>query len=79
MLGRRTEIRRDETRRRLGLADDVPVVLAIGREEWQKGHDTLVDATPRLVERWPGLTVLLAGRPGAQSEALRARRSKARA
>ena len=67
VLGRRTEARRREIRRRLGLDDDAPVVLAIGREEWQKGHDTLVDATARLVERWPDLTVLVAGRPGGRA------------
>lgn len=72
VLGRRTDARRRAVRSALGLGDDTPVVVAIGREEWQKGHDTLVDATARLVERWPDVTVLVAGRPGGQSEHLQA-------
>ena len=53
------------------------MVVAIGREEWQKGHDTLVDATARLVDRWPDVTVLVAGRPGGQSEHLQAQIERA--
>lgn len=77
-LGRRTAARRDAMRRRLGLGADEPVVVAIGREEWQKGHDALVDATARLQARGIAATVLIAGRAGAQSEPLRERVERAR-
>ncbi len=70
-LGRRTAARRAQVRHALGLADDRPVVLAVGRQEWQKGHDTLIDATTGLARRWPDLVVLVAGREGNRTTALR--------
>ncbi|MBK5286860.1 MAG: glycosyltransferase [Acidimicrobiia bacterium] len=66
-LGRRTAERRARIRRDLGLNDQQPVVLAVGRQEWQKGHDVLIAALPELARRWPSLTLLIAGRPGRQS------------
>ena len=70
-LGRRTPERRVRARRELGVDDDQPIVIAVGRQEWQKGHDILVAATTELAGRWPELTVLVAGRSGSQSERLR--------
>jgi glycosyltransferase involved in cell wall biosynthesis len=48
------------------------LVVAVGRQEWQKGHDVLLEAVPALARRWPGLAVVIAGRPGQQSDALTA-------
>jgi glycosyltransferase involved in cell wall biosynthesis len=67
VLGERTRSRREQVRQALGLVDEQPFVLAVGRQEWQKGHDVLVAAVPQLVSRWPDLVVALAGREGAQS------------
>jgi glycosyltransferase involved in cell wall biosynthesis len=72
VLGRRSPARRLRSRLALGLDDTQPVVLAIGRQEWQKGHDTLVAATAMLTARHPDLVVLVAGRPGNRTGALAA-------
>lgn len=76
-LGRRTDERRIGVRAGLGLDPEQPVVLAVGRQEWQKGHDTLIAATAALARRWPDLTVLVAGREGNRSAALRAAATQA--
>jgi glycosyltransferase involved in cell wall biosynthesis len=69
-LGRRTPERRDATRRRLGLSPEVPVVLAVARHEYQKGLDVLVRALPRLLAAVPDAEVVVAGRPGVQTDEL---------
>lgn len=69
-LGRVSQGRRAAARRLLGLTSDQPVVLAIGRHEWQKGLDVLVDALPRIAVPEP--TILIAGREGAETGALTA-------
>jgi glycosyltransferase involved in cell wall biosynthesis len=72
-FGNRTAERRCRARRELGVDERQPLVVAVGRQEWQKGHDTLIDATAALVGRWPEIVVVIAGRPGQQTEPLRAR------
>jgi glycosyltransferase involved in cell wall biosynthesis len=72
-LGRRTEARRAAARNALQIDDTTPVVLAVARHEYQKGLDVLLDAAMRAIVRLPTLQVLVAGREGTQSEALRAR------
>jgi glycosyltransferase involved in cell wall biosynthesis len=69
-LGRRTEARCREVRTALGLAPDHRVVLAVGRHEWQKGYDVLLDAVDLL--EVPDLRVLIAGREGLETPVLRA-------
>lgn len=69
-LGPRTAARRGQVRHALGLTDDRPVVLAVGRQEWQKGHDTLIAATAEIARRWPDVVVLVAGREGNRTAAL---------
>ena len=64
VLGEPSPERRRTTRRRLGLADDQPVVLAIARHEHHKGLDVLVPAVAALRPARPDLVVLVAGRPG---------------
>ncbi len=69
-LGRRTEDRRARIRAELDVGEHESLVVAIGRQEWQKGHDTLVAATPELIRRRPDTVVLIAGRAGRQTERL---------
>jgi glycosyltransferase involved in cell wall biosynthesis len=68
LLGEPGEARREESRRRLELAQDAEVVLALGRQEFAKGHRYLVEAA-RGLDR-PRLRVIVAGLAGHQSSAL---------
>jgi glycosyltransferase involved in cell wall biosynthesis len=56
--------RRAEARREVGLRPDTPVVLAVGRVEYQKGHVHLIEAARLLRSAFPDLVVLIAGREG---------------
>ena len=69
-LGRWSPDRRAEVRARLGIDDDVPLVLAAARHEYQKGLDVLVRAMPAIVADHPDAVVLIAGRRGNQSAEL---------
>ena len=64
VLGRRTQARAAATRRRLGVPTDAELVVAVGRQEPQKGLDVLLKALPSVRARFPGLRVLVAGREG---------------
>lgn len=68
-LGRATAPRRAAARAALELADE-PVVLAVGRQEPQKGLDLLLRAVPALREVCPDVKVLVAGRQGRASAEL---------
>ncbi|HET7487409.1 MAG TPA: glycosyltransferase [Acidimicrobiales bacterium] len=72
-LGRRTPDRRAAARRSMGLDGDGPVVLAVGRQEHQKGFDVLLEAMAALTGRWPGAVAVVAGREGNATPALRQR------
>src|SRR5437868_13941821 len=60
VLGTRTAARAARARRELGVDEGQPLLVAVGRQVWQKGHDTLLDATPALLEQWPELRVVIA-------------------
>lgn len=45
-----------------------PLVVFVGRLEWEKGAHTLIDALPRLRRRLPGLRAVIAGRGGHAEE-----------
>lgn len=64
--------RKRRARRALGLSDADEVVVALGREEYQKGHRFLIEAASMLAARRPRLVTLVAGRTGTESESLRA-------
>ncbi len=69
-LGHRTPSRRQEVRRGLGIPDDVPVLLAVGRHEPQKGLDRLLTAMPSVRAREPRSLLLVAGRRGSVTPSL---------
>jgi glycosyltransferase involved in cell wall biosynthesis len=60
--------RREETRRRLGLAQDDVVIGAVGRLEHQKRFDLLMEALARLRQKFPKLRLLIAGTGGLEDE-----------
>jgi len=64
LLGRRSTERRAATRQRLGIPEGAPMVLAVGRQEPQKGLDVLLRAVPAVRSQHSGIRVLLAGREG---------------
>lgn len=64
--------RRAAVRESLGIPADTPVVLSVGRQEFQKGFDSLVEAAA--LDEGPSI-YLIAGRSGAATEALEARLS----
>jgi glycosyltransferase involved in cell wall biosynthesis len=70
-LGLPSPERRAHARSMLGLAPDAELVLAVGRQEFQKGHRFLLEAIKVVAASRPGVVLLLAGRYGAESEHLR--------
>ena len=69
-LGQRSDERRRNVRETLGISNDVPVVLAVGRQERQKGFDLLLEAMPGIRSEVPDAQLLVAGRRGSASDAL---------
>ncbi|MGH7559293.1 MAG: glycosyltransferase [Gemmatimonadota bacterium] len=69
-LGERTPERTRRARRNLGLAGDDEVIVAVGRQEFQKGHRYLLQAMARLVPLRPRLRLLVAGRAGHATDEL---------
>ncbi len=71
LLGRRTAARRRETRVSLGIDVDTPIVLAVARQEHQKGLDVLLTAFPAVLAAVPGCRLVVAGREGRATPELR--------
>jgi len=63
---------RDIARARAVHAGEGPLVVVPGRLEWEKGVHTVIDAMPRLRRRFPGLSLVVAGR-GSQVDDLQDR------
>ncbi|SDT24540.1 Glycosyltransferase involved in cell wall bisynthesis [Streptomyces sp. TLI_053] len=72
LLGSVTPDRRAAVRTALELPQDVPVVLAAARQQYQKGLDVLLEAWPQVLRAEPEAVLLLAGSEGGESERLRA-------
>lgn len=70
-LGVRTQERRRRVRALLGLAENAQVIVAVGRQEFQKGHRYLFEAVARLGPTFPTLVQVVAGREGNASRELR--------
>jgi len=70
LLGRRSPERRAATRRRLGVSEDCPLILAVGRQEPQKGIDVLLEALPSVQSWFQGVRVFVAGREGRATPSL---------
>ncbi len=70
-LGDRTQSRTDAARSELSLDHAAPLILTIGRQEFQKGQDVLLRAVAELARATPRLHLLVAGRDGAWSSSLR--------
>lgn len=69
-LGEPGAERRREVRARLGLADDIPVLVHVGRHEYQKGQGHLLDAASIVARAQPEAVWLMAGREGTVTAAL---------
>ncbi len=53
--------RKSELRRRLGIPETAPIILAVGRMDPMKGQDVLLEALPPVIEKHPELRCLLVG------------------
>jgi glycosyltransferase involved in cell wall biosynthesis len=69
-LGCRSKDRREGVRASLNISSDTPVVLAVARQEHQKGLDLLINAMPLVQQSVPGVRALVAGRQGAATATL---------
>jgi glycosyltransferase involved in cell wall biosynthesis len=70
-LGEPSPARRERARRMLGLAPDDEAIVAIGRQEFQKGQRFLFEAMSVLAASRPRAVLLVAGRGGAEADHLR--------
>jgi glycosyltransferase involved in cell wall biosynthesis len=55
-------------RQELGLSDDQPLILVLGRLSANKGQRHLIDAAPAILSRFPGAHFVFAGNPEGQAE-----------
>jgi glycosyltransferase involved in cell wall biosynthesis len=70
LLGTASPDRKARVRASLGVDADAPVVITVGRQEYQKGHRHLLEAVPALADRFPNVEVLIVGREGHTSSEL---------
>ncbi|MBT8206696.1 MAG: glycosyltransferase [Acidimicrobiia bacterium] len=63
-LGEPSADRRAEGRRRLGIAEDATLVINVGRQEFQKGQETLLHAAALLRDPMPNMRTVIAGKEG---------------
>jgi glycosyltransferase involved in cell wall biosynthesis len=70
--GGRTTQRRQRARVDLGLGNDTPVVLGVGRQAKQKGFRLLLEAAPSILKAHPETVFLIAGAEGNVTRDLRA-------
>ena len=75
-LGRRSEDRRRAVRARLEVGDEVPLIVAVARQEHAKGLDVLVEAFGSVRPERPDARLLVAGAVGNATALLRERVSR---
>jgi glycosyltransferase involved in cell wall biosynthesis len=75
-LGQPDDQRREDARRRLGVAPSQPLLLAVGRQEAQKGHRVALAAMPGILSSHPETKLLIAGREGAVTGRLRSQQRR---
>lgn len=63
-MGSPSSERRQQVRARLGIERDTKLLLAVARQEPQKGIDVLLRAVPQIRQFVPGVVVVVAGREG---------------
>jgi glycosyltransferase involved in cell wall biosynthesis len=66
-LGRRSDERREQARRALGLTPGEPLVLTVARQERAKGLDVLIDTVKPVRKEHEGTKYAVAGRGGGAS------------
>jgi glycosyltransferase involved in cell wall biosynthesis len=71
-LGRRDPERRARVRAGLGVPQESQLLVAVARQEHQKGLDALLEALPGVLGRTRGVRLVVAGRDGNQTPLLRA-------
>jgi glycosyltransferase involved in cell wall biosynthesis len=71
-LGERTPERNRRVRTAFGIDESLPLILNIGRQEFQKGQIDLISASRQLAKDGYGHEVLIAGKPGNASDHLEA-------
>ncbi len=69
-LGLMSPERRASARAALSLYDGDEVLVAVGRQEWQKGHHVLLEALSELIARRPRVVLVVAGRVGTMTPML---------
>ncbi len=69
-LGKPDSNRRKEMREKLGISPVTPIIINVGRHEYQKGQKYLIEAVSLLVPKYPELVLLIAGREGTSSAQL---------
>lgn len=62
--------RRARIRSVLRIPEDARVLVTVGRQEFQKGHRSLIAALPRIVAAHPTAVLLIAGRDGSETPLL---------
>ena len=69
-LGERTTERRATMRARLDIDPRRPVLVNVGRQEYQKGHRFLVEAMAEVVREHPDVLLLMVGHNGSQTSVI---------
>jgi glycosyltransferase involved in cell wall biosynthesis len=69
-LGKPSPTRRHDVRVRLGLPPNAVVLLAVARQEPQKGLDVLIRSLPSVIARCASVLVIVAGREGRATDEL---------
>ena len=76
LADRRSAERRQQEREELGISQHEQLIVSVGRQEPQKGHEILIRALPAIVRDFPNSRVYIVGRGGNASCLLRTETAK---